>query len=158
MKLRHIAAAVLVSAAASAQALPVLNTVNPTNMPVFGVTFGAGTSSINYGLSFTQASTLTGSLYSLFPSLPTTMTAISLTGGNNYSSLITLPASDSGTFSFTGITAGSYTLSFSYTTQGLGGFSGVINTTPAVPEPESVALALAGLGIVGLVARRRRAD
>lgn len=156
MKLRHIAAAILVSATASAHALAPASTVNPTLMPVFGINFGSGSASIDYGLSFTQASTLTGSLYNLFPTSPITMTGISLFGGS-YNSQITLPASDSGTFSFTGISAGTYTLRFNYATQMPGGFSGVITTTPAVPEPESVALALAGVGVVGMLARRRRA-
>lgn len=37
-----------------------------------------------------------------------------------------------------------------------GGFSGHINTT-AIPEPTNIALMLAGLGLVGTMARRRKA-
>lgn len=154
MKLRQLAAAVLVCATASAHALPVLDTSDPSYMPVFGITFGSGTSVTNYDISFSQNSILTGSLFNLLPTFPATMTAITLTG-TSYSASAASP--NSGSFSFSGITAGNYTLSFSYATQGMGGFSGVINTTP-VPEPESVALALAGVGVVGLLARRRRAN
>lgn len=50
---------------------------------------------------------------------------------------------------------------FSLSLSGLAGksaaYSGELSVTP-VPEPETYALLLAGLGVVGLVARRRRAD
>lgn len=60
-------------------------------------------------------------------------------------------------FSFSGLAAGTHTL----TVEGVfpkGGhaYLGSLYATPAVPEPESMALALAGLGVMGLVARRRQ--
>jgi hypothetical protein len=63
---------------------------------------------------------------------------------------------------FSNLAAGTYTLTFSR----LGGLfapnalrvDDVILSVTAVPEPETYALMLAGLGIVGFVARRRRPD
>ncbi len=58
--------------------------------------------------------------------------------------------------------AGSNTLDFSYTgaNQGLGdeGWGLGRVTVTAVPEPETYALMLAGIGALGLVARRRRSE
>ncbi|MBI3382176.1 MAG: PEP-CTERM sorting domain-containing protein [Aquabacterium sp.] len=60
-------------------------------------------------------------------------------------------------FSFSGLGQGAHTL----TVEGLfpkGGhaYIGSVYATPAVPEPESMAMALAGLGVMGMVARRRQ--
>jgi hypothetical protein len=60
--------------------------------------------------------------------------------------------------------AGANSLSFAYTggAQGLGdegwGVNSASITAAAVPEPETYALMLAGLGAVGVVARRRKAN
>lgn len=60
-------------------------------------------------------------------------------------------------FSFAGLSAGSYALTFVGVTNGsLGGsYAGVI-LAQTIPEPETYALMLAGLAAVGFVAMRRR--
>ncbi|MDR1423835.1 MAG: FxDxF family PEP-CTERM protein [Azoarcus sp.] len=66
-----------------------------------------------------------------------------------------------GTFDVASLGAGSYNLwvSGSSPLGGQGSYSISITSSPtlAVPEPETYAMLLAGLGIVGAVARRRRA-
>jgi PEP-CTERM motif len=69
----------------------------------------------------------------------------------SYTSLDTNP--DDG-FSFSGLSAGPYSLTF--LGNGTGGYGGSYTVT-AVPEPEAYLLMLAGLGFVGFVASRRRA-
>jgi hypothetical protein len=45
-----------------------------------------------------------------------------------------------------------------WTSHGLDDFSGLgVHSIAAIPEPETYALMLAGLGLLGFVARRRRA-
>ena len=61
-----------------------------------------------------------------------------------------------------GLTPGVYTLTLTGTNSAsVGSYAGNLAVTPglpstSVPEPESVAMLFAGLGIVGLLARRRR--
>ncbi len=62
-------------------------------------------------------------------------------------------------FTFTGLSAGFYALGVMGTwgSSGLNIYTGsVYQPAAAVPEPESYALALAGLGVAGFVMRRRR--
>lgn len=151
MKVTRLATAIaLATVMASAHALPALDTSDPVNMPVFGIGFG-GPGLTSYGISFGELSTLTGSLYALSPS--TVMTGITLTKTGGPSLSYALP--DSGSFAFTGLSQGDYTLSFAFQSTGFGGFSGTINAT-AVPEPETYALAVAGVLVAGFVARRRK--
>lgn len=59
------------------------------------------------------------------------------------------------TFSATGLSAGTYYLKLNGSTWGTNAsYAGYLNITP-VPEPESYAMFLAGLGLMGAVARRR---
>jgi hypothetical protein len=70
----------------------------------------------------------------------------------------TIGSSTSGhSFSFGGesLAAGTYSLGISGKTTGFGGIYGVGLNTAAVPEPGEWAMMLAGLGLVGVVARRR---
>ncbi len=61
-----------------------------------------------------------------------------------------------GTVSFMGLSAGNYNLTFNFgpSTGLLAGSIGV--TAPPVPEAEATILALAGMGVAGLMAARRR--
>jgi hypothetical protein len=76
-----------------------------------------------------------------------------LTNGVNYSKFDTNP--DNG-FTFTGLSTGAYTLTLIGTGAGFSGYGGSF-TVSAVPEPSTYALLLAGIGMVGFVASRRRA-
>ncbi len=71
---------------------------------------------------------------------------------------VTLTATNTGySFSLSGLAAGSHTLTVAGTMpKGGHGYIGTVYATPAVPEPESIALAVAGLGVVASLARRRR--
>ncbi|HSH71881.1 MAG TPA: FxDxF family PEP-CTERM protein [Methylophilaceae bacterium] len=52
--------------------------------------------------------------------------------------------------------AGGYFLKVMGTQSGISSYNGNITLTAAVPEPESYAMMLAGLGLMGVIARRRR--
>ncbi len=129
------AAALVVSAGASAQ-----------TTPVFDLTSGSFASA--YSFTVAGPSTVVGD---------TGSSGISWFGvllqapGVPYTALDTNP--DDG-FSFSGLTAGTYALTF--LGSGAGGYGGyyTVTTTP-VPEPETYAMFLAGLGALGLMASRR---
>ncbi|MQA39363.1 PEP-CTERM sorting domain-containing protein [Rugamonas aquatica] len=78
-------------------------------------------------------------------------------GGNHYSFEGSTPVTNY-TFNFT-TTGGTQALVFS--SVGGDGYSGAVldnvSVTAAVPEPETYAMMLAGLGLVGVIARRRKA-
>ncbi|MGB2833881.1 MAG: FxDxF family PEP-CTERM protein [Methylotenera sp.] len=61
-----------------------------------------------------------------------------------------------GPFSFTEtLGAGNYAINFKYALRSTGTYTGGINVA-AVPEPETYAMLLAGLGLIGFTARRRK--
>ena len=120
-------------------------------------TVAKNTSSLADLLTFTVAAGEVGALTGSFSSMAASakipalvLTSVSLSSGASSSSV-------SG-FSFSGLTAGTYSLSIAYDFAPKGGLltGSATLTTAAVPEPSSVALVLAGLGVVTGVARRRR--
>jgi len=81
--------------------------------------------------------------------------------GNTDDSYVTAASGNSNalSFSFANTPAGNYYLQvFGVTTGSLGGiYTGAISIVPApVPEPETFAMLLAGLGVMGAIARRRK--
>ena len=84
--------------------------------------------------------------------------ALSVNTGSGWSTIYDNNLSDG---LFTGLGEGKYKLSFQF--DNFGGsankrlYSGVVSVSPLpVPEPESYAMFLAGLGILGAIARRRK--
>lgn len=96
-----------------------------------------------------------------FGSVPLTLSAVTLTGA----SLGGVPLTDADPlapgfqFAAAQLLPGAYALVVSgFTTDGLALLAGAYEVSP-VPEPQSAVLVLAGLGVVGLLAlRRRRSD
>jgi hypothetical protein len=158
MKLKHIAAAAAMFVSGSAFAAPLA----PTNLGALDNTFASvfGQTSLTeafllqdfYTFTIAGPGTVSGSIFSSGYA----MSAVTLIDSAN----VTI-ASDStpSSFSFGGLTAGSFKLSFlginsTPLASFYGGSVGAV-TTP-VPEPETYALMLAGLGVIGFMASRRR--
>jgi hypothetical protein len=145
----------------------------------FGDTFAAATTgntfsdvfTFNVANSFDSAASLTSSYlntaltkdllitgFSLYKYDPASMSILgtAIAGVNN-----TLPGvhpTDSWSLSAFGLTSGSYALKVDGQVIGSGGgaFGGDL-AVAAVPEPETYGMLLAGLGVVGFLARRRKA-
>jgi hypothetical protein len=108
---------------------------------------GPATYTFSLGTGFTYDLGL--SFFSLFG--PVSVSSIALSGPT----ASTLSPS-AGTASFTGLAAGSYSLTFNFAPS-TGLFAGTANVTATpVPEAEATILALAGMGVAGLMAARRR--
>lgn len=157
MRIRQLFAvsAIALASAAAHAAPPALSTnlgTDPNAAVLAGSVLYSGTKSFTFTLS--QVSDVFGSLAYLpdFQSLD--FSSIQLVSDSN-SWLASNPSS--GVFSFSGLQVGNYTLNISAISPGIGVYAGSITAVPAaVPEVESMALTLAGLGVVGFVAAKRR--
>lgn len=128
-----------------------------------GLALSAGAMAQTAVGGFTNMGGLYQSSYSFTLSGPSNVTGdVDLFGGTaavgvnllfGSTSLSDLDASD--TFSFSNLAGGSYTLLFTGFSSGAGAFGGFYNVS-AVPEPETYAMMLAGLGVMGFMAARRR--
>lgn len=164
MKFKSLAvalAAALIGGAAAASTLdPVF--VTPTNGSFSDVVLGSFT--------LTQASDVTGSVFAATSidfgsgfTLPLQSVSFSFAGLNGTGLAVTDLDTSAGGFRYANLAAGTYQLIASGTLGGTGfGNVAVLSTTvnavaAAVPEPATYALMLAGIGALGVAARRRRA-
>jgi hypothetical protein len=135
LKLLAAAAALVASAGASAQTTSVFDLTSGTFANAYTFTLSSMLSDVTGDTNSSGVSWFGVLLQS--PTVP-------------YTALDTNP--DDG-FSFKGLSAGTYALTF--LGSGTGGYGGFYTVT-AVPEPETYAMMLAGLGAIGFVAARRR--
>jgi hypothetical protein len=115
-------------------------------------------------INISTLSNLSGSFFAAdslsFAPLPFSLTldSVTFTSGTVGSLVDLLPAAND--FSFTNVAAGDYVIRASGTLLGDGQFKnfaiiGATYNVTAVPEPETFAMLLAGLGLMGTIARRR---
>lgn len=158
MQLKQLAAASLlaVSTFAAHAAVPPNGNLGPlTELPEvyfdFSSDFAPSTFSNDYFFSLTGLSDVIGSVGAINNTV--TFTDI-LINGISVGALT--PTTSGFGFSVADLDIGSYTLTVKgNAAPGFSGYVGSIYAQP-VPEPESIAMMLAGLGVVGAVAARRR--
>ena len=166
MKFKHLALAAAVAAASSgawAEDYVVSNIDLSSSTAFFGVTHfqaAAFTDTFNFvnGPSFADA---TASLVTTALKGLQNVDFSSATLNGNALSFSPTGAVEFGSGAFNGLTGTSFQLIVMGTVSGVGGgkgasYAGTLNVTP-VPEPETYALMLAGLGVMGFIAMRRKA-
>lgn len=160
LNIRHlVAAAVVASASASAMAAdaPISLGTNPSNSPIVG--FGLENTPLTWSYSFVldSATNFSNVLLSLRSTDPVDY-VVSLTGPTLASSAAAGSTINPANFTFNSLADGAYVLSIVGTPSSSwsASYGGALTAVAAVPEPESVAMLLAGLGVAGTLLRRRK--
>ncbi len=155
MRLKALSAALLLAGSASAFAVGP-STLGPIDniSVVIGNNVAAGVFVDTYMFAITNPGTVFGGAF------PVYITSFSAVLQSPVLGTIGTDSNPTDGFSFTGLTPGLYALQFTGSATGsAAAYGGVISTvTSPVPEPETYALMLAGLGIMGFVATRRRSQ
>jgi len=155
MKLKALSAALLAAGSVSAFAVGPgsLGTIDNTSVVVGNNVSGAFFFD-TYTFTITGTSTISGGA---FPAFISGFTAV--LQDSTFASIGTDTTPSDG-FSFSGLAAGNYAISFLGfpTSSTLSAYGGVVTAVTTVPEPETYALMLAGLGVMGFVATRRRSS
>jgi hypothetical protein len=155
MKLKHVVAASLLAFGTAASQASVLAPGGDFGSlgaasELFGGLVTGGTFSDDFYFTLDGTSSVTGSVAEFFGDV--SFSAVALDGA---AALLT--ATTTGySFSFANLAAGDYVLTVTGSSPvGLNAYAGSLMAQP-VPEPQSVAMLLAGLGLMGAVATRRR--
>lgn len=149
MKLKNIAAAAAVAFSSIAA-----NAALTTPVAVSGNSFDAILGTISLPSFSSVAGDLDYALTLSFPGFNFTLPQVTFTSVSLGSYTSQIGAGN--VFSFAGVAAGNYDLSAKGSVAGGGtNFIHAQYTVTPVPEPESYAMLLAGLGVMGAIARRR---
>ena len=156
MKLKPIVAAALLASSLSAFAVGPGNIGALTSTPVLiGDAVNPGIFFDFYNFTLSTASDVSGGIFSIpLPSYGISFLSVALFD-NSFSQIGSTDMSPT-TFTFSGLAAGGYHLlvgGVGTDTKG-GIYAGAVVAQP-VPEPETYAMMLAGLGALGFLARRR---
>lgn len=130
---------------------------NPSSASIVG--FGLESTPLTWNYSFTLDSST--NISNLFLSLRSTDPAdyvVTLAGPTSASGSLAGSTINPANFTFSSLADGAYVLSIIGTPSSSFGVSygGSLTAVTAVPEPESLAMMLAGLGVAGTLLRRRK--
>ena len=159
MKLKHIAAAavMVVSGSAFAAGPGPLGSID--NTPIsFSNIVAPGIFQDVFSFTLADPGSLSGNVVAVNFG-PYNILGLTVTLQDASFAVIGADSTPSTGFSFSGLSAGSYALNvLGFATGETGGFyaGGFVAETAPIPEPETYALMLAGLGVVGFMAARRK--